>query len=122
MSERTKTQREPITTRHWFTAVLALTALSFIPVLGFLSAVLLVCVLVGWLVYDLHGFLSVAWRTFLIIVLAYSVLLLCDAFIWHRSDYDYCRFPYRTAAMIGFGLSACGLVCSFLKAKRDRLE
>jgi len=114
--------KQPPSTRQFFLVTLTLAAISFIPLIGWLSAFFLVCWLIGWILLDTRGFLSVAWRTVLCAILAYSTVIVCDALIWNPDSYRVNIYGthFLIAGVIGFALSAFGLVRSILNARKDR--
>jgi hypothetical protein len=120
MNERIRKTSEPFTTRQYLTGTIVFGALSFIPVLGWFSALALIFSLCAWILLDFRGFLSVVWRTLMGAVLLCSVLIFCDALLWNPHSYSgevNTSAPYfLTAAVLSFALSVAGIVRSFLTA------
>jgi hypothetical protein len=108
---------EPFTTRQFFLLTLVLGALSFIPVIGWFSALFLVISLIAWILSDPRGFLSVLWRALMVIVLLCS----CGLII------EYSNVPsetagtaqFLTASVIGLVLSISGLARSIIVARQQ---
>jgi hypothetical protein len=113
----TTASKEPLSTRQFFLLTLVLGALSFIPVIGWFSALFLVISLIAWILSDPRGFLSVLWRTLLVIVLLCS----CGLII------EYSNVPsetagtaqFLTASVIGLVLSISGLARSIIVARQQ---
>jgi hypothetical protein len=116
---------EPPTTRQFFLMTIVLGVLSFIPVFGFFAAIGLVMMLLYLIFADTRGFLSVVWRTLLVVVLLYSCALIIENLhtqeelrsigVQARDDTQ-----FRLGCGIASALSAGGLVRSILKARERR--
>jgi hypothetical protein len=109
---------EPFTNRQFFLAILVLTAGSFIPVIGWLSAFFLIIGLITWMCLEPKGFLSIIWRTILGVVLVCSIWIL-SVYLPAPGTYEE-KTQFLTVGEIGFVLSAFGLACSILKARKER--
>ena len=108
---------EPFTNRQFFLCTLVLSAISFIPVIGWISAFFLVLCVITWMCMEPKGFFSVVWRTFLSFVLLCSTWVLL-VYLNGPGTYEE-KTQFVTAGAIGFALSAFGLVRSILKARKD---
>jgi hypothetical protein len=108
---------EPFTNRQFFLCTLVLSAMSFIPVIGWISAFFLVLCVITWMCIEPKGFFSVVWRTFLSFVLLCSTWVLV-VYLTGPGTYDYTT-QFVTVGAIGFALSAFGLVRSIIVARRQ---
>jgi hypothetical protein len=108
--------KQPPSTRQFFLVAVALSVVSFIPLIGWLSAFFLVCWLIAWILLDTRGFLSITWRTILCAVLLCSTWILL-VYLPGPGTYDE-KTQFVTAGVIGFALSAFGLVRSILNARK----
>jgi hypothetical protein len=112
------TTSEPPSTRGFFLGTLFLGVTSFIPVIGFLAALLLIFWVIAWIACDARGFSSVLWRTILSTVLIYSVGSLIETFATREHVYVF-ENQFLTGCVIASSLSAFGLVRSFVKRQID---
>jgi|SRR4029077_3197271 len=109
--------KQPPSTRQFFLVTVALSAISFIPLIGWLSAFFLVCWLIAWILLDTRGFLSITWRTILCAILVCSTWVLM-VYLTGPGMYEE-KTQFVTAGFIGFALSAFGLVRSILSARKE---
>jgi hypothetical protein len=108
---------ESFTNRQFFLCTLVLSAMSFIPVIGWFSAFFLVLCVITWMCIEPKGFFSVVWRTLMVIVLLCS----CGLII------EYSNVPsetagtaqFLTASVIGLVLSISGLARSIIVARQQ---
>jgi hypothetical protein len=107
--------RKPVGNREFFLATAILIGISLLcPPIAWLTGLLAIFVIATWLAHDAHGFLSAVWRTILCAVLLWSSLILFDAKDVGQAGYG---TQFLIAGVVGFALSAFGLVRSILKAR-----
>jgi hypothetical protein len=109
--------KQPPTTRQFFLVTVVLSAISFIPLIGWFSAFFLVLWLISWMLLDTRGFFSVVWRILLGAVLLLSAGVLYDV-LCVQPLLEY-RMQWLMAGTIGFALSAFGLVRSIFKPQTE---
>jgi hypothetical protein len=110
--------RKPVGNREFFLATVILIGISLLcPPIAWLTGLLAIFVIAAWLVHDTHGFLSAVWRIFLLFVLLGSSVLIVS--ILTGPETVQYRTQFLTGGSIGFALSTLGLVCSFVKARKD---
>jgi hypothetical protein len=100
-------------TRQFFLVTLVLSAISFIPLIGWFSAFFLVIWLIGWILIDTRGFLSILWRIFLGLALIYSSAMIIDILNYPTKGENN---NWLLVGTIGFALSTLGLVRSIVIA------
>jgi hypothetical protein len=115
--------KQPPSTRQFFLVTVALSALAFIPVIGWMSAFFLPFWIIIWMVMEPKGFFSVVWRTILCVVLIYSVAVIIETFhtrhelatrgVVTRGLVNVYEDPYVIGGIIASTLSILGLMRSF---------
>jgi hypothetical protein len=102
--------------REFFLVTTILIVFSLLcPPIAFLTGLLAIFVIAGWLVHDVHGFLSVVWRILLILILLASSVIVISYLTTPLASY---RNQYLIAGIIGFALATGGLVRSLLNAPK----
>jgi hypothetical protein len=103
----------PPTNREFFLMTAVLIGISMVfPPIAFLTGLLAVAVIAGWLLYDHRGFLRTVWRIFLVLLLLWSLGAIAIPISTPGVAYG---AGWTWAGSIGMFLSLCGLGHSFLK-------